>query len=137
MMSIQALRQTAAAILVCGISQLTEAMAAAGRGRSAKEEHSMAEAPQGSAWPQLRRGLVIFAILAGGMAVFSLIGGRRGDFEAGLPGAIVGGLAAAVVVGVELIGRRLARKQPGADGKGGAEPREKGTPKGKGDAAHS
>jgi hypothetical protein len=81
----------------------------------------MAESPQGSVWPQLRRGLVIVAILAGGLALLSFIGGRRGDFAAGLvPGVIVAGLAA-VVGGVELFVRRLARKQPGADAKG-AEP---------------
>lgn len=71
--------------------------------------------PSQGAWPQIRRGLVIFALLAGGMAVLSLLGGRRGDFEAGLLGAIVGGLAGAVVVAVELIGRRLVRKRSAAD----------------------
>jgi hypothetical protein len=75
-----------------------------------KEGDSMAEPPQGGAWPQFRRGLIIFAMLAGGMAVISFLGGRRGDFEAGLPGAIVGGLVAAVVGVVELIMWRLARK---------------------------
>jgi hypothetical protein len=46
----------------------------------------MVEPPSSSAWLQIRRGLVIFALLAGGMAVISLLGGRRGDFEAGLLG---------------------------------------------------
>jgi drug/metabolite transporter (DMT)-like permease len=81
----------------------------------------MAEPPKRDAWPQVRRALIIFALLAGGIGVFSILGGRQGDFEAGLPGAIVGASAAAVVVVVELIGRRLTRKPPGADGKGGVE----------------
>jgi hypothetical protein len=87
---------------------------------SAKEGDTLAESPQGSLWQQLRRGLIILAVLAGGMAVICLIGGRRGDFAAGLLGAIAGGLAAAVVAGVELLGRRLARKQPKADENGAA-----------------
>jgi hypothetical protein len=81
----------------------------------------MAE-PQGTVWPQLRRGLVIFAILVGGIVVLSLLGGRRGDFEAGLLGAIVVGLIAAVIGGVELIGWRLARRRPKEDRKGGTGP---------------
>jgi hypothetical protein len=82
----------------------------------------MADPTPRSAWPQIRRGLVIFSLLAGGMAVISLLGGRRGDFEAGLLGAIVCGLAGAVVVAVELIGRRLARKQSAADGQKCTQP---------------
>jgi hypothetical protein len=69
-------------------------------------------------WPQIRRGLLIFALLAGVMAVASLFSGRRGDFEAGLPGAIVGGLVGAVVVAVELMVRRRGCKRSAEDDKG-------------------
>jgi hypothetical protein len=88
----------------------------------------MAELQKRGAWPQIRRALIISALLAGGIAVLSLLGGREGDFEAGLPGAIVGASVGAVVVVVELIGRRLTRKPPAPDGKGGVETEtQKGT----------
>jgi hypothetical protein len=90
---------------------------------------SMADPPNARVWPQLRRALIILAVLAGGIAVLSLLSGRPGDFQAGLPGIVVGGLVAAIIVSVELIGRSLARRQPdpnrGKDSSPGPEANER------------
>jgi hypothetical protein len=59
---------------------------------------------------QVKRALLLAAVLCGAMSTFSLLSGRPGDMEAGLIGAGLGGLFVGGVVAVELLGRSLVRK---------------------------
>jgi hypothetical protein len=61
-----------------------------------------------SRWPSIRRNLIVMIVLLAGVSIISLLSARPGDFAAGLPGAVLCGGAAAIVVLGELIvrGRR-------------------------------
>jgi hypothetical protein len=59
--------------------------------------------------PSIRRGLVLFLILMGGLTLLSLVTGRPGDAAAGFIGMVVGGAAALVVLAIERIGTWLAQ----------------------------
>ncbi len=63
----------------------------------------------GYTWSKLGRELLIGALLLGALSLFCLVWGRPGDAAAGAFGGVLGALIAATVVGIELIGRRLAR----------------------------
>jgi hypothetical protein len=77
---------------------------------------------QGGRRGQLRNPVMTLAIILGGMGVLGMMSGRRGDFEAGLLGAALGGTIGAMTLGVGLLGRWLTDKRPSAEEKGGADP---------------
>ena len=70
----------------------------------------MGASPSQGSWPQVRRSLFIGVLLVGAMSVFSLVRGRPGDVEIGLIGFLIGGLLAAGVGAVEVVGRRIVRR---------------------------
>jgi hypothetical protein len=74
----------------------------------------MSEAPQ-TIWRSIRRALIVVALVIGSMSLISLLSGRPGDFVAGLPGLAVGAGVGLVVVLVEVLGRKSARKQSDPD----------------------
>jgi len=63
-----------------------------------------------SNWPSIRRGLILLVLLIGGMSMYCLFLGRPDDFGSGLVGMAFGGVAALIVVFVEVIGRWTARR---------------------------
>lgn len=78
----------------------------------------------------MRSPIFTLAVLLAGMGVLGMMSGRRGDFEAGLLGLVLGGTVGAMTVGFDRLGRWLFGKRPDAEEKGGAGP--VGPPKGSG-----
>ena len=75
----------------------------------------MTRSPQRGTGSQFRRPLITAAVLFGGMAVLSFLSRRPGDFEAGLVPGVVGAALVALVVVIELTGRRFIRKRRTSD----------------------